>query len=105
MKARQDSTLTLQIANLGALAVTIIANLLSNILMFDGKTVGEISDAYPNLFTPAGYVFSIWGLIYTLLLLFAVFQALPKQRGKPFLHEIGYYFVLSCVANVMWLYL
>jgi len=105
MGVGQSKAFGLQIANVGALAVTIIANLLSNILRTDGKNVGEISDAYPNLFTPAGYVFSIWGIIYALLLLFTVYQSSPKRRGELFLHKIGYYFVLSCVANVIWLYL
>lgn len=105
MGVGQSRALALQIANVCAFAVTILANLLSNILRTDGKNVGEISDAYPNLFTPAGYVFSIWGVIYTLLLFFAVFQASPKRRGELFLRKIGYYFVLSCIANVIWLYL
>jgi len=57
------------------------------------------------LVTPAGYVFSIWGAIYTLLLFFAVFQALPSQREKPFLRQISGLFILSCVFNVVWLFL
>jgi benzodiazapine receptor len=57
------------------------------------------------LVTPAGYVFSIWGLIYVLLLVFVVFQALPSQREKPFLKQINVLFVLSGFFNVLWLFL
>jgi len=57
------------------------------------------------LVTLAGYVFSIWGLIYTLLLIFAVFQAMPSQREKPFLQQINVLFILSGVFNVLWLFL
>jgi len=95
----------LQVANIGAFLLTVVVNALANILPLNGKTTAEISDSYPNLFTPAGYVFSIWGIIYTLLLIFAVFQAAPKQREKLFLSKIGYLFVLSSIANVSWLFL
>jgi hypothetical protein len=54
---------------------------------------------------PAGYVFSIWGLIYLALIGFAIYQALPAQRENPHLRRIGYLFALSCVANVVWLFL
>jgi len=30
-------------------------------------STGDLSDLYPNLFTPAGLTFSIWGLIYLAL--------------------------------------
>jgi len=73
--------------------------------MLNGKTTGEISDLYPTLVTPAGYVFAIWGLIYILLLIFVVFQALPSQEGKAFQKEIGVLFVLSSAFNIVWLFL
>ncbi len=95
----------LQGANLGALLMLIVVNALANILPLNGKTTAEISDSYPNLFTPAGYVFSIWGLIYALLLIFAVYQALLSQREKTFLYKIGFFFVLSCIANISWIFL
>jgi benzodiazapine receptor len=99
------SNVLLQGANLAAFLATVAVNALSNILPLNGKTTAEISDSYPNLFTPAGYVFSIWSVIYTLLLIFAVYQALPIQREKTFLGKIGYLFVLSGISNVSWLFL
>jgi len=84
---------------------TIVINALSNILPFNNLTTGEISDRFSVYFVPAGYVFSIWGLIYLFLIGFAVYQALPSQRTNPWLRRIGYLFVLSCVANVIWLFL
>lgn len=56
-------------------------------------------------FVPAGYVFSIWGLIYLALTGFVVYQALPSQRENPRLRRVGYLFALNCVANVAWLVL
>lgn len=91
-------------ANLVALVAVIVINALANTLPLNNLTTGEISDRYPSLFTPAGYVFSIWGLIYLLLAVFVVYQALPQGRGNPRLERLGYLFVLSCAFNIGWLF-
>ena len=88
-----------------AVAVTIAINALANALPLNGQTTGAISDRFPVYFVPAGYVFSIWGLIYIGMIGFAIYQALPSQREDPLLRRIGYPFVASCVANVAWLFL
>jgi benzodiazapine receptor len=98
-------TLLLQSLNVLAFAVTVIVNGLASSLALNGRTTAEVSDQYFTLVTPAGYVFSIWGVIYALLLAFVVFQALPSQRGKPFLRQISVLFILSSVFNVVWLFL
>lgn len=92
-------------ANVAALALTVLVNALASTGVLNGKTTAEISDLYPTLITPAGYTFSIWGIIYTLLLIFVIFQALPTQREKPFLREISFLFVLSSLLNILWLFL
>jgi len=84
--------------------MTIAINGLANALPLNGQTTGEISDRFRVYFVPAGYVFSIWGLIYLGLVAFAVYQALPGQRSNPRIRRIGYLFVLSCVANIAWLF-
>jgi hypothetical protein len=94
-----------QVFNLLALIATIAVNGLANALPLNGQTTGEISDRFQVYFVPAGYVFSIWGLIYLGLVAFAVYQALPAQRDNPRLRRIGYLFVLSCLANIAWLFL
>jgi hypothetical protein len=88
-----------------AVIVTIAINGLANALPLNGLTTGEISDRFQVFFVPAGYVFSIWGLIYLGLLLFAVYQALPAQRENPRLRRVGYLFALSSAANIAWLFL
>jgi len=92
-------------ANAAAYLATVVTNTLANVAALGGRTTGEISDAYPTLVAPSGYVFSIWGVIYVLLLAFVIFQALTRNRDKPFLRRVGGLFVLSCVANVSWLFL
>lgn len=95
----------LRAANVVAFVLVVVVNILANLLPLNGRTTASISDSYPTLIAPAGYVFSIWGVIYALLLVFTVFQALPSQRDKPFLRQVGYFFLLSSLANVSWLFL
>jgi hypothetical protein len=94
-----------QIVVILAVAATIIFNGMANALPLGGQTTGEISAQFQVYFVPAGYVFSIWGLIYLGLVFFAVYQALPSQRDNPRLGRIGYLFVFSCLANIAWLFL
>ncbi len=100
-----DKGLTRQILNVVAAAATIGFNGMANALPLNNLTTGEISDRFRVYFVPAGYVFSIWGLIYLGIIAFAIYQALPVQRDNPRLGRIGYLFVLSCLANVAWLFL
>ena len=94
-----------QWVNVLAVVVTIAVNGLANALPINGQQTGEISDRFPVFFVPAGYVFSIWGLIYIGLIAFAVYQALPVQRTNPRLQRVGYWFALSCLANTVWILL
>jgi hypothetical protein len=85
--------------------LTLTANGLANGLPLNGLTTAEISDSFPVLFVPAGYVFAIWGLIYLTLTGFVIYQALPAQRENPRLRRIGYWFALSNIANTTWIFL
>ncbi len=69
--------------------------------LIGGKTTVQVSDAYPTLVTPAGYVFSIWSVIYVLLGFFVIAQALPRDSARVFREKIGWLFILSCVLNVV----
>ena len=96
----------LAIANLLGFILTIILNGLANALPINSVTTGELSDMYPNLFVPSGFTFAIWGLIYTLLLIFTIYQlvqAFSKNGNTDFIEKIGWYFVLSCLANASWI--
>ncbi|KPK94582.1 MAG: hypothetical protein AMJ88_03615 [Anaerolineae bacterium SM23_ 63] len=84
---------------------TIVVNGLATALPLNGQTTGEISDRFQVFFVPAGYVFSIWGLIYLGLGAYAIYQALPAQAGNPRLKRIGYIFAISSLANIAWIFL
>lgn len=89
--------------NIFAYAIMILLNALSNALPINDQTMPEISAKYPSLFTPAGFTFSIWGGIYTALLVFVVWQALPGQRGNARISAISTYFKLNCLLNALWI--
>jgi hypothetical protein len=94
-----------QWVNVLAVIATIVVNGLANALPLNGQTTGEISDRFQVYFVPAGYVFSIWGVIYLALIGFAIYQVLPAQRENPRLNRVGYLFAASCLANIAWLFL
>lgn len=96
-----------QFYNLAVFVIMVLMNILANALPINGLTTGEISDSLPNLFTPSGFTFAIWGVIYTLLALFAVFQTglLPKTQRMALAtaEAVGPWFVISSIANSLWI--
>ena len=87
------------------LSMVLVNGLAGSTTLIGGKNTAQISNSNPTLITPAGYVFSIWGIIYLLLGVFVVFQALPPQRVKDFQKKIGGLFILSSILNILWLFL
>lgn len=96
---------TRQVITILVTLLTITFNILANALPFNGLGTGEISDRFQILFVPAGYVFSIWGLIYLGLIAFTVYQALPAQRENTLLNRIAPAYWTANIANVVWLFL
>jgi hypothetical protein len=84
-------------------------NYLANALPIGGVTTGQASDAYANLFTPAGVTFSIWGLIYLLLaayvlFLFGAFGKSKRKLDDGLLAKVNVYFLISSLANISWIF-
>lgn len=95
----------LSILNGIAIVFTIIMNYLSNTGVFNGNTMGIVSAKYSNYFTPAGYAFSIWGLIYIGLFGFVIYSwkgLFKKTLDSSIPTKIGWWFVISCIANSLW---
>ncbi len=96
-----------QIAVWAAVVATIIVNgLAGSSTALNGQLTGDVANRYlgSNLWLPAGYVFAIWGLIYLGFIAYAVYQSLPSQRVNPRLRAIGAPFIISCLANIVWLF-
>jgi benzodiazapine receptor len=94
-----------QVVTVVAFVAVVTVNGLANALPINGLTTGEISDRFPVLVVPAGYVFSIWGLIYLGLAAFTVYQALPSLRADPLLRRLGWLPALTGALNVAWILL
>lgn len=97
----------LQIGNGIAAVMTIAMGYLSNTGIFNRNTMASVSAKYQNLFTPAGYAFSIWGLIYLGLLGFVIYYGRSlfineADQDDKTIEQIGWWFVISCVANSLW---
>lgn len=88
-----------------SLILTLVVNFLANALPLNDLSTGEISDRFPILFVPAGYVFSIWGLIYLALFAFGIYSITPKGRADARVDEIAGLFVAANLFNALWMFL
>ncbi|MCU0367501.1 MAG: tryptophan-rich sensory protein [Cyclobacteriaceae bacterium] len=95
------NTKFLAVANTLTLMGVLLVNALANILPINGMNTGEISALYPSLFTPAGLTFSIWSVIYLLLIGFVFVQW--KIKNKSWFKELSVWFILSSLANISWI--
>lgn len=104
-----NSRTTIKILIVLSYILMIAINILANLIPINGVTTGEVSDAYPNLITPAAYTFSIWGLIYLLLGLHTLYQLgfFRKENRSSvendLLNYVGLYFSISSIANSAWI--
>ena len=89
--------------------LVIATNALANILPINGYNTGQISGFYPNYFVPAGFTFSIWGIIYLLLLNYSIsntYFSFKKQEFpeiKKYLDAITPYYWFTCILNAGWI--
>jgi translocator protein len=100
---KNSSDTLAQIAVIVAFVFTLVMNTLAVTLPLFGRSTKEISDSFPSFFTPAGYVFSIWSVLYLSQLAFTVYQALPAQAGNPRIRAVRYPFIAACLFNGVWI--
>ena len=91
----------LKYINIVLFAGMLVMNYLANALPLNNKTTGELSDSFPNLFVPAGLTFSIWGVIYLLLIAYCVVQF--TGSGREVTSELSWLFGISCIMNALWI--
>lgn len=87
----------------------IVTNVLAEALPLGGQTTGQVSDSYPNLFSPAGYTFMIWGLIYLLgalhvLYQLGIFRSRRAEVDEKLLARVAILFSVSSLANAAWVF-
>ena len=95
------------ILNLIGVIAVIFFNYYLNAKGINGNTVGSVSEKYENLFTPAGYAFAIWGVIFTGLLVQAIFlvvRSLKPEKDQTPITQLGLGIFLANMFNISWLY-
>lgn len=117
MNARLSDRIWSIINLLGTLGV-ITVNALANILPLNGVNTGVLSDDLPNLFVPAGLTFSIWGVIYLLMLWYATASLVDAFKGggnasaesprasraPDWIRRTGPWYLASSLANMAWIF-
>jgi hypothetical protein len=67
------------------------------------RSNAEISAKYQTIVTPAGWAFAIWGLIFTLQLVWGIVQLFPAFRASPLvINGVGWYYIGVCAGQVLW---
>ncbi|MGM0421307.1 MAG: TspO/MBR family protein [Bacillota bacterium] len=99
---------TKQILNIIGLLFMLLINFLANYLPLNDIPTDEISDKYYNIFTPAGFTFAIWGIIYLALIILVGSLTLGLIRNKTkslrYIDKVGYLFFISSLLNAIWLF-
>ena len=97
-----------QIANIASVIFALVLNFLTGAQILNLPAINEVSGTYATLLTQAGYAFSIWSLVYILLVVFAVYQARDifkphKDNDLPL--TMGPLFVIANICNGLWTYI
>ncbi|MEI7511498.1 MAG: tryptophan-rich sensory protein [Candidatus Peregrinibacteria bacterium] len=97
--------LVLKILAATAYIIMVAVNFLANSLPINNRSTGQISDDYPNLFTPTGFTFSIWGLIYLLLAGYVLYQFRKNsKKTEELINTINPLFIATSLANISWIF-
>ena len=95
--------------NIVFLVGTLVVNYLANALPIGGYNTGQLSDMYPTLFTPAGFTFAIWGIIYLMQVVFTTYLAwgiyTSDEESEKIIKNVGFWYILLSIANMAWIFL
>ncbi len=94
---------TLKWTNLVVFLVTVAMNAAAVLLPLAGRTTQEISQRYEHLFTPANYAFSIWSVLYTILLINAIDGVRRPDPENANVNEARKYLIAANILNTLWL--
>lgn len=98
----------LSIANLIVTLVMVFWNYYINTIGVNGLMISDLSSRYENLFTPASYAFSIWGIIFLGLIILSVYYCFLafKNKIQPLIHapSILYFLIAANILNALWSY-
>lgn len=91
--------------NLVFLVLTLAINSLGAVGLINGYTQKQISDMYVTLITPGPSTFSIWGVIYSLLLISMIVMLVKKNDPyyQKAVDQLSTLFQISCLLNIAWI--
>lgn len=87
--------------------LTVLANIAFNyfyVKLTGNDTMGEVSARYPSLFTPAGYAFSIWGLIYLSFIIYCIAQLQKTALDKKIYNQLSLSLLFANVLASVWIW-
>ena len=99
----------LSVLNAFVFIIHVVISYSTQFKLINNKDVGEVSNNYSSLFTPAPITFAIWGLIYFSLLCFSVYHILKAWKrpvaepANQDTHRIGPWFIINNLATAAWL--
>ena len=98
----------LAILNILGLVLVLVLNAMANALPINGFNTGQVSAFYPNLFVPAGFTFSIWSLIYLMMIGFVAVSVkwmwhAPDMPTGKLAQAVSPLFLLTCLVNAGWI--
>jgi hypothetical protein len=87
------------------LLITLFVNALGVLGLINGFSQKQISDMYTTLITPSPSTFSIWSLIYILLLVSVIVMIVKKDDTyyQSAIDEITVFFRITCILNIAWI--
>lgn len=85
-------------------AVTLLVNTFGALGLINGLSQKEISDMFITLITPSPFTFSIWSVIYSLLIVSVIIMIVKKDTYyKSAVNQISTLFRISCILNIAWI--
>lgn len=101
---------SLAILNAVFFLIAFAVSTLSQVDAISSKNIGDVSDKYDTLFTPAGVTFSIWGVIYVALFAFSIYHVYQAFRQDALseankdISRMGVLFIVNNIATAAWVF-
>lgn len=100
---QQASSIVLRWITLAAIFGNVAFNFLSQRGAGTGENIQQVTYRYDSLFTPAGYAFAIWGVIYLSFIVYGIYQLLPSQRSENVYDRVALPLILVNVLSSVWI--
>lgn len=79
-----------------------IMNYLGQQGFFGSRSLQDVASASGSIATPAGWTFSIWGVIYLGIVAFIIYQFSAHKKQDAILKKIRPYVLINLIGNGLW---